>query len=63
MAQGYSTTEASVLAGMIAKDQNAESYQDEIEKEAKDIRKKYGNNKELVKEWAAAMGIDYETIS
>ena len=63
MGRGYSAEEANVLAGMIAKDQDAESYKNEIEKEAENIKKKYGNNKELVKEWAAAMGIDYETIS
>jgi hypothetical protein len=54
---GISTADAAILGGMTSRDTDAKAQEDEIAARAKVIRKKYGNNKELIERWAEATGV------
>lgn len=69
VAQGLSAQEATRLSGMMAAAQTEGTYtldgktrDNWIKDRAAEYRKKEGDNKELIKEWARQKGIDYQKI-
>ena len=69
IAKGVQAEEASLISGLMAADQLGNNYtlqgktkEEWIANKAAEYRKKPGSNKDLIKDWAEAKGIDYKKI-
>lgn len=65
IAKGYTAEQASILGGMIASNVDTDQENADIGRLTEYYKKRYGNNKELIQDWARSQGfeLDKEDIS